>query len=350
MCRRKIMEDLMRYQVAPLFCRPWTLNGISPKLIESHYEHDYGGAVARLNALSEELSALDPATTPSDVISRLKRDEVAALNSTLLHELYFSSLGGDGRAVPDGIAPALARDFGSVSRWRQEFAALASSLAGGSGWVLLSLVPRDARLINHVASDYAQAVPGAIPILALDMYEHAYHLEFGANAEAYVAAFMRNIDWSAVLGRYDNATKVAPPRQLEQTQFAELPSVSVDEVKAMLAAGTPVQVIDTRPRHYTSRAHDIVEGAVWRDPERLDEWVGELSKTDPVITFCVYGFHIGCETAATLRKAGFDARYMAGGHYAWKASRGPVRLFAPSSGEMAMRVAATASQAGGKDA
>src|SRR5215213_5859675 len=215
----------MQYRIAPLFCRPWTLNGISPRLIESHYEHNYGGTVARLNAITQELATLDLATTPGDAISRLKRDQVAALNSTLLHELYFASLGGDGRAVPEGIAPALDRDFGSVARWRQEFAGLAGSLAGGSGWVLLSLVPRDGRLINHVASDHAHAVAGAIPILALDMYEHAYHLEFGANAEAYVAAFMRNIDWSAVLGRYEDATRVAPPRPLQQSQFAELPSV-----------------------------------------------------------------------------------------------------------------------------
>jgi Fe-Mn family superoxide dismutase len=114
---------------------------------------------------------------------------------------------------------------------------------------------------------------------------------------------------------------------LEQTQFADLPSISAEEVKAMLDSGTPVQIIDTRPRHYTTRAQDIMEGAVWRDPERLDEWIGELSKTEPVVTFCVYGFHIGCESAATLRKAGFDARYMAGGHYAWKAINGPVKLF-----------------------
>jgi len=51
-----------------------------------------------------------------------------------------------------------------------------------------------------------------------------------------------------------------------------------------------------------------MEGAVWRDPERLDEWIGELSKADPVVTYCVYGFHVGCETAIALRKAGFDAR------------------------------------------
>jgi superoxide dismutase, Fe-Mn family len=69
-----------------------------------------------------------------------------------------------------------------------------------------------------------------------------------------------------------------------------------------------------------------MEGATWRDPERVGEWIGELSKNVPVVTFCVYGFHIGCETAITLRKAGFDARYMVGGHYAWKAAKGPIKL------------------------
>jgi superoxide dismutase, Fe-Mn family len=325
------MEPDMRYRIAPLFCRPWTLNGITPALIESHYEHNYGGAVNRLNAIADELEALDPAATPAHVVNRLKQEEMAALNSTLLHELYFASLGGDGRAVPEVMATALARDFGSVDRWRREFVALANALAAGSGWVLLTWLPRDARLINQSVSDASQGIAGGIPILALDMYEHAYHLDFGANAAAYVAAFMRNIDWNAVQGRYEDAVTVKPPRPLEQKQFGDLPSISVDEVKAMLAAGEPVQVIDTRPRHYSSRAQDMMEGAVWRDPERVDEWIGELSKTAPVVTFCVYGFHIGCETAVTLRKAGFDARYMAGGHYAWKAAKGPVKMFDPSA-------------------
>jgi Fe-Mn family superoxide dismutase len=317
----------MQYHLAPLFCRPWTLNGITPRLIESHYEGNYGSALLRLNAITEELEALDPATTSAEIVNRLKRDEASALNSTLLHELYFASLGGDGRAVPETMAAALARDFGSTDRWRQEFIALANALAGGSGWVLLTYVPRDGRLINQSGADHGQNIAGGIPILALDMYEHAYHIDFGANASAYVAAFMRNIDWTAVQGRYEDATRVAPPRPLEQKQFAGVPAMTVEEVKAMLDSGERVQIIDARPRHYTTRAQDIMEGAVWRDPERLDEWIGELSKTDPVVTYCVYGFHVGCETAIALRKAGFDARYMAGGHYAWKAIGGKVRLF-----------------------
>ena len=163
---------------------------------------------------------------------------------------------------------------------------------------LLTYVPRDGRLINQSASDHGQSIAGGIPILALDMYEHAYHLDFGANATAYVATFMRNIDWNAVQGRYEDATQVAPPRPLEQKQFADVPAITVEEVKAMLECGERVQIIDARPRHYTTQAQDIMEGAVWRDPERLDEWIGELSKTEPVVTYCVYGFHVGCETAS----------------------------------------------------
>jgi len=317
----------MNYTIAPLFCRPWTLNGITPRLIESHYENNYGGALNRLNEIAEELAAVDPAKASAHAVSRLKKEEAATLNSTLLHELYFASLGGDGRMVPEEMSAAIGRDYGSVAGWRDEFIALAGALAGSSGWVLLTYVPRDARLINHTAADHSQSITGGIPILALDMYEHAYHLDFGANATAYIAAFMRNIDWDAVEARYLNATKVEPAPKLVQKQWPDLPSMTVEEVRAMIEAGQPIQIIDTRPRHYSTRAQDIMAAATWRDPERVDEWIGELSKTEPVVTFCVYGFHIGCETAETLRKAGFDARYMAGGHYAWKATKGPVTLF-----------------------
>jgi Fe-Mn family superoxide dismutase len=224
------------------------------------------------------------------------------------------------------LADALARDLGSVDRWRQEFVAMATGLAGGSGWVVLVYVPRDRRLINQYASDHGQAVPGGVPILALDMYEHAYHIDFGANARAYIEAFLRNLDWASVETRYQDALEVAPPRPLVQPEFGDLPAVGVEEVKAMMDAGKPVQVIDARPRSYIARQQDIMDGAIWRDPERLPEWIGELSKSDPVVVFCAYGFHVGCKTAIALREAGFDAKYMKGGHSAWKAIGGPIKL------------------------
>jgi len=318
----------MKYAIAPLFVRPWTLNGISPRLIESHYEVNYGGTVQRLNAITAQLAGLDRARTPADVIHRLKRDEFTALNAMLLHELYFASLGGDGRAVPDAMTAALTRDFGAVNYWRDEFIGLAESLAAAqsAGWVILTYVPRDGRLINHVATDDGHTIAGGIPVLAIDMYEHAYHIDFGANATAYVAAFMRNIEWKAVEKRTLNAMKVAPPPKLEQPEFGDTPAVSVEDVEAMLRSGQKVQVIDARPRHYMAKATDIMDGAVWRDPERIDDWIGEIKKDEPVVTFCVYGFHIGCQTATALRERGFDAKYMAGGHYGWKANSGATKL------------------------
>lgn len=315
----------MRYQLKPIFCRPWLLNGLSLKLIESHYENNYGGALRRLNAIAEQLESLDFAKTPGYVLNGLKREELVALNSTLLHELYFASLGGEGKPTR-AMADALARDFGSVDRWRSEFVAMGNALGGGSGWVLLVYVPRDRRLVNQFAAEHSQAVAGGIPLLALDMYEHAYHMDFGANAKAYVDAFVRNVDWKAVEERYEDALRVEPPRPLVQQEFGDLPGVGVEEVKTMLDSGKSVQFIDARPRHYVSRTQDIIEGATWRDPERVHEWMGELSKSDPVVVFCVYGFHVGCRTAVALREAGFDAKYMKGGHSGWRAMGGPIRL------------------------
>jgi len=332
----------MRYQLAPIYCRPWLMNGLSLRLIESHYENNYGGAMRRLNAITEKLESLDLAKTPGYVINGLKREQLVALNSTLLHELYFASLGGasapvaKGQALPrpaGALAEAIARDFASFDRWRDEFVAMANAAAGGSGWILLTYIPRDRRLFNQNASEHSQAVAGGIPILALDMYEHAYHIDFGANARAYVDAFMRNIDWKAVQERYEDAAKVDPPRPLVQPEFNEVPGVGVEEVKAMLDAGKPVQIIDARPRHSMSRQQEIMDGATWRDPDRVQEWSGELSKSEPVVVFCVYGFHVGCKTAIMLREAGYDAKYMRGGHSAWKAIGGAMKPIAEESQE-----------------
>jgi len=316
----------MKYRIKQIHCRPWTLNGLSLKLIESHYENNYGGALRRLNAITEQLAALDFAATPGHVLNGLKREELVALNSTLLHELYFASLGGDGQPTK-GMSQALANEFGSLERWRAEFRAMGYALGGGSGWVLLTYVPRDGRLINQYASEHSQSIAGGVPILALDMYEHAYHLDFGANAKAYVDTFMRNIDWPALEARNEDARKVAPPRPLEQPEFGEVQGIGVEEVRDMMASGKAVQVIDVRPRHFVSRQQDIAADIPWRDPDQIQQWMGELSKSDPVVVYCAYGFHVGCKTAIKLREAGFDARYMNSGHSGWRAVGGPVKLY-----------------------
>src|SRR5262249_54315841 len=214
MQRLTCSEDAMRSQLDPIHRRPGLLNGLSVKLIESHYENNYGGALRRLNAITEKLESLDFENTPGDVINGLKREELIALNSTLLHELYFASLGGASAPVAKGHAdprPAGARaeapahHLGSSRPRRSQYICMGNALAGGSGWVLLVYVPRDRRLVNQYASEHSQAVAGGIPVLALDMYEHAYHIDFGADARTYVYAFMRNVDWKAVQARYEDA-------------------------------------------------------------------------------------------------------------------------------------------------
>ena len=191
----------MTYTVKPLSCDPTKLKGLSEKLILSHWENNYGGAVRRLNAITAQLAELDFARAPVFVINGLKREELIAANSMILHELYFDSLGGDGMSG-GAIDEALKRDFGSVDRWRAEFVGTGKALRGGSGWVLLSYSHRDRRLVNQWAADHTHALAGGTPILALDMYEHSYHMDYGAAAAKYVDAFMDNIRWSHVAGLY----------------------------------------------------------------------------------------------------------------------------------------------------
>ncbi|HXF65754.1 MAG TPA: Fe-Mn family superoxide dismutase [Burkholderiales bacterium] len=184
----------MSYAMKPLGCDPSRLKGLSEELIVSHYENNYGGAVRRLNAICERLANLDLASAPAFVVNGLKREQLIAMNSMILHELYFDGLGAGGE--PDSaLAGAIERDFGGFERWRAEFVALGKALGGGSGWVLLTYSRRDRQLVNQWAADHAHAVAGATPILALDMYEHSYHRDYGAKAAAYVDAFMENVNW-----------------------------------------------------------------------------------------------------------------------------------------------------------
>jgi Fe-Mn family superoxide dismutase len=183
------------YEMKPLSCNPSRLKGLSEKLIVSHYENNYGGAVKRLNAICKQLAELDPASASVFVVNGLKREQLIAMNSMILHELYFDGLGAAG-GPGGGLADAIKRDFGSVERWRGEFVAIGKALGGGSGWVLLAYSHRDGQLVNQWAADHTHSVAGATPILALDMYEHSYHMDYGAKAAAYVDAFMENINWA----------------------------------------------------------------------------------------------------------------------------------------------------------
>jgi Fe-Mn family superoxide dismutase len=186
---------MMSYKMKPLGCDPQHVKGMSETLIVSHYENNYGGAVKRLNLITEQLAGLDFNTAPGFLINGLKREELIASNSMILHELFFDGL-GDESAPGKELAAGLDRDFGSFERWRAEFIAMGKALGGGSGWVLLSYSPRDRRLINQWAADHCHTLAGGQPIVALDMYEHSYHIDYGAKAATYVDTFMNALRWS----------------------------------------------------------------------------------------------------------------------------------------------------------
>jgi Fe-Mn family superoxide dismutase len=189
------MDTAMTFAPKTLSCDPARVRGMSERLIVSHYENNYCGAVKRLNLIQEQLAGLDPATAPGFLINGLKREELIATNSMILHELFFDGLGEPGEPGPV-LRAALERDFGSHARWRAEFVAMGKALGGGSGWVLLSWSPRAARLVNQWASDHCHTLAGGTPLLALDMYEHSYHIDFGAKAAGYVDAFMDAVKWT----------------------------------------------------------------------------------------------------------------------------------------------------------
>jgi Fe-Mn family superoxide dismutase len=192
----------------PLPFDPKSLTGLSEKIIVSHHDNNYVGAVKRLNAITAQLAELDYAAAPTFVINGLKREELIATNSMILHEVYFASLAGAGE--PKGkLRDAINRDFGSLARWRTQFSAIGKAQGGGSGWTVLSFSPHDKRLVTHWAADHTTTLAGGRPILVLDMYEHAYQMDYGAKAAAYVDAFMGMINWQNAAKLYDQYRKEA---------------------------------------------------------------------------------------------------------------------------------------------
>ncbi|MHB1091806.1 superoxide dismutase [Thiobacillus sp.] len=187
----------MPYDLKPLSCDPAKLKGLSEKLIVSHWENNYSGAVKRLNAIEQKLAKLQWASAPVFEINGLKREEMIASGSMILHEVYFDSLGGAGGDPGSALKVAIERDFGSLDAWRTEFIAMGKAQGGGSGWTLLTWSPRRGRLVNAWAADHAHNLAGATPLIALDMYEHSYHMDLDAKAGAYVDSFMQNLSWTA---------------------------------------------------------------------------------------------------------------------------------------------------------
>ena len=178
------------------------VKGLSDAQLDQHFTL-YKGYVAKLNEIEEKLASVDN-TKPNysfNEYSELKRREAVAFNGSFLHELYFENLGGKGGKATGKLSDMIARDFGSFDKWTENFKACGMA---ARGWVVLGVTTYDGKLHNYCLDTHNFNVPwGCIPLLVMDVYEHAYTIDYGVKRPPYIDAFMKNINWAVCSKRLD---------------------------------------------------------------------------------------------------------------------------------------------------
>lgn len=312
----------MPVEVTPLPFKPPQMKGLSEKLLVSHYENNYGGAVRRLNAIDQRMAALGWATAPGFEINGLGRERLIAANSILLHEAYFEKLGGSGGPA-GSIAAVLERDFGSVDHWLAEFAAMGKALGGGSGWVLLTWSDRLGRLTNQWSADHCHVLAESVPVLALDMYEHdmyehAYSYRFWRKR----CGLCRSVPGQPQLGTYRGP--LPPSDRTESGRVsAREDQIGPTALRALLDRSESVLILDVCADEDRPRRYDAIPGARLGTPDEVATWIKDLPTDRLIIVTGTYGFEKSANVVTTLRGRGCDARQLAGGMAAWHALAGP---------------------------
>ncbi len=198
-----------KIELQPLPKRVLGLKGISERTITEHYKL-YEGYVKKANETREKLAKIDAGqgnTTYSEVRA-LKRGESFALNGVKLHELYFSQLGGSGKVI-GALLKAIEQQYGTYNRFLTEFTGAALS---ARGWAILAYDTEQKELFIYITDDQHNGhVIQSIPILPLDMFEHAYFIDYGTNRSEYIQAFYQNLDGSVVNARYVASLKHIKP-------------------------------------------------------------------------------------------------------------------------------------------
>ncbi len=187
----------MELQVKPLKYKQ--LPGLSEKQLSEHHDVLYAGYVKKVNEIRAKLAAdgamRDNANTTFSDLRELKVEETFALNGVRLHEYYFDNLGGNGKCT-GAVADWIAKDFGSVEAWEKDFRACGLA---ARGWVVLAFDLNDGKLHNFICDTHNQGgIWWAVPLLILDVFEHAYFIDYATGRKKYVDAFMQNIDWAFV--------------------------------------------------------------------------------------------------------------------------------------------------------
>lgn len=181
------------------------LDGISKKTMEEHYKL-YQGYVNKYNEIVAKIEALTAddyktANPTYSLVRELKVELARAIGGVKNHELYFSHLGGKGGQPGGSLKAQIEKDFGSFDKWLADFKATGVS---ARGWAWLAWDRDWGRLFNMIGDEqYAFPVWNAVPVLAMDLFEHAFFIDFGAAKAAYIEKFFVNLDWSDVAKRFE---------------------------------------------------------------------------------------------------------------------------------------------------
>src|SRR5438093_932753 len=175
----------------------YELDGISRETVEAHYKL-YQGYVAKRNELLGKLAEVDlsAANQVYSEVRALKVDLTFAIGGVKNHEIYFEHLGGDGGDPSGLIGDLIRRDFGGIAEWRAD---LKASGMSGRGWAWTAYDWDEGRLFNYIG-DAQNTFPvwNATPLVALDVYEHAYFLDYQTDRASYIEAFFHNLDWATI--------------------------------------------------------------------------------------------------------------------------------------------------------
>lgn len=185
-------------EVKPLHYKE--LPGLSEQQLSEHHDVLYAGYVKKVDEIRGKLLNIDyAAANPTySEVRELKLEEGFALDGVKLHELYFTNMGGDGKPKAE-MADLINLHFGSYEKWKEEFMAMGMS---ARGWVVLALDEED--ILRHFICDAHNqgGIWNVTPVLVLDVYEHAYIIDYGTKRKDYLEAFCQNIDWDVVFNRF----------------------------------------------------------------------------------------------------------------------------------------------------
>jgi Fe-Mn family superoxide dismutase len=184
------------------------INGLSEKQLKAHFTL-YQGYVKKLNEIEEKLAKVDKTANYSfSDYSELRRREPVAFNGTYLHELYFDNLGGAGTSASEGFKKAATASFGSYDNWVADLKACTGS---AHGWVLTTWSWCEGKLRNNLVQSehHVGLFVDQTVVCAVDVWEHAYFMDYGTAKPDYVAACLASLNWDVIGKRFDNCQSVA---------------------------------------------------------------------------------------------------------------------------------------------